>query len=124
MPGILVIYSKCFFFIKIRPLSIVKISKCDNFNSCKLKLSNLAYVGIRDIDDFEGKIIDSKNIKYFPVNMCESKMEGVIQDLDSWIEDSPIHISWDVDSLDPGVIDSTGTPVPGGITLENGKKLL
>lgn len=89
----------------------------------KLKLSNLAYVGIRDIDDFEGKIIDSKNIKYFPVNMCESKMEEVILDLDSWIEDSPIHISWDVDSLDPEVIDSTGTPVPGGITLENGKKL-
>ena len=89
----------------------------------KLNLSNLAYVGIRDIDDFEGKIIESKNIKYFPVSMCESKMEEVIQDLDSWIEDSPIHISWDVDSLDPEVIDSTGTPVPGGITLENGKKL-
>lgn len=94
-----------------------------DFIENKLNLSNLAYVGIRDIDDFEGKIIESKNIKYFPVSMCESKMEEVIQDLDQWIADSPIHISWDVDSLDPEVIDSTGTPVPGGITLENGKKL-
>lgn len=92
-----------------------------DFIDSKLNLSNLAYVGIRDIDEFEEKIIDTRNIKYFPVSMCEKSIENVIDDLDVWIADSPIHISWDVDSLDPEVIDSTGTPVPGGITLENGK---
>ena len=99
--------------------SIPELDFIDN----KLNLSNLAYVGIRDIDEYESYIIDSHQIKYFPNTMCESNIYQVIDDLDKWISDSPIHISWDVDSLDPEVIDSTGTPVPGGITLENGKKL-
>ncbi|CAL1532824.1 unnamed protein product, partial [Lymnaea stagnalis] len=29
----------------------------------------------------------------------------------------PIHLSFDVDSMDPTLIPCTGTPVPGGLTL-------
>ena len=94
-----------------------------DFIKNKLNLSNLAYVGIRDIDKYEKKVIETKNIKFFPVSECEHNIHQVISDLDKWINDSPLHISWDVDSLDPEVIDSTGTPVQGGITLKNGKLL-
>ena len=46
----------------------------------------------------------------------------VISILEDWIAESPIHISWDVDSLDPEILDSTGTPVPGGIDFTKHKK--
>ncbi|MCJ1468355.1 Arginase, catabolizes arginine to ornithine and urea [Pseudocyphellaria aurata] len=35
--------------------------------------------------------------------------------------DSPIHLQYDIDALDPSEASSTGTPVPGGLTLEEGK---
>ena len=34
--------------------------------------------------------------------------------------DTPIHLSFDVDALDPLVAPSTGTPVRGGLTLREG----
>lgn len=34
--------------------------------------------------------------------------------------DSPIHLSFDIDALDPSEAPSTGTSVPGGLTLEQG----
>jgi arginase len=38
-----------------------------------------------------------------------------------WIgSDTPIHLSFDVDALDPMWAPSTGTPVRGGLTLREG----
>ncbi|KAG8989299.1 Arginase, catabolizes arginine to ornithine and urea, partial [Tulasnella sp. 427] len=34
--------------------------------------------------------------------------------------DRPIHLSFDVDALDPTVAPSTGTPVRGGLTFREG----
>ena len=34
--------------------------------------------------------------------------------------DCPIHLSFDVDALDPSVAPSTGTPVRGGLTFREG----
>lgn len=31
--------------------------------------------------------------------------------------DTPIHLSFDIDALDPHLAPSTGTPVPGGLTM-------
>jgi arginase len=33
---------------------------------------------------------------------------------------SPIHLSFDIDALDPSVASSTGTPVRGGLTFREG----
>lgn len=39
-----------------------------------------------------------------------------------WIgSDSPIHLSFDIDALDPTWAPSTGFPVPGGLTLRQGE---
>lgn len=35
-------------------------------------------------------------------------------------DDTPIHLSFDVDALDPQWAPSTGTPVRGGLTLREG----
>ena len=76
--------------------------------SCKmLSFDRLLYVGIRDIDDWEEHIIKTHNIKHLPV-----------EDAIKWIaenKDIPLHISFDVDALDPTYISSTGTRVEDGL---------
>tara|TARA_A100001015_G_C15026858_1_gene730981 strand:- start:1519 stop:2343 length:825 start_codon:yes stop_codon:yes gene_type:complete len=95
-----------------------------NFIEKKLDLSNLIYLGIRDIDEYEQKIINKHNITYYRVSECEKNVPRVLTELDKVIGDNPIHISFDVDSLDPSVLDSTGTPVIGGLSLNIAQILL
>jgi len=72
----------------------------------RLKFEALTYCGIRDIDDFEAKIIKEKNIRVLDV-------AGTIDYIRK--TDAPIHISFDVDALDPSLISSTGTRVDNGL---------
>lgn len=67
---------------------------------------NLTYVGIRDIDDFEGEVIKEKKIRHLSASDCVEFIKNL---------DRPIHISFDVDALDPTLVTSTGTRVPNGM---------
>ena len=75
-------------------------------NLRKLKFDKLTYVGIRDIDEFEGQTIRENNIRCLDV-------PNVIDYIKKC--DGPVHISFDVDALDPELVDSTGTCVPDGL---------
>lgn len=71
-----------------------------------LPFENLTYVGIRDIDDFEAQTIKDRKIRHLTPAQCVE----FIRDLKK-----PIHISFDVDGLDPMYVDSTGTKAPDGL---------
>jgi len=73
-----------------------------------LKFENLFYFGIRDIDSFEYNIIKSNKIKI---------LENVSDICNICHNYDHIHISFDVDSLDPSYMASTGTKVEHGIEL-------
>lgn len=88
-----------------------------NFLEQKLPFVDLLYVGIRDIDSYESEIIKSKKIKYITCSELNQKPLETLHKIKQFISDLPCHISFDVDSLDPGIIDSTGTPVPEGLQL-------
>lgn len=81
-----------------------------------LPFDRLIYVGIRDIDDWEAEIIEKNNVKHFSV-------EQAIQ----WIKDNkelPLHISFDVDALDPEYVSSTGTRVEDGLTPQEVRSII
>ena len=40
------------------------------------------------------------------------------------LEDRPVYISFDIDSLDPSVAPGTGTPEPGGLTAIQGLEIV
>ena len=42
----------------------------------------------------------------------------------NFVGNSPVHVSFDVDSIDPKYIPSTGTPVKNGVELNNAIKIL
>ncbi|KAG0174008.1 Arginase, catabolizes arginine to ornithine and urea [Apophysomyces sp. BC1034] len=89
-----------------------------------LKANRLAYIGLRDIDDAEKKIIKDLNITAFSMHHVDKYGIGKVVEmtLDSVNpnRDLPIHLSFDVDALDPSVAPSTGTPVRGGLTFREG----
>jgi len=89
-----------------------------------LKPKNLVYIGLRDVDAGEKKILRENNIKAFSMHEVDKYGIGKVVDmaLDHVNPDrnKPIHLSFDVDALDPSVAPSTGTPVRGGLTFREG----
>ena len=88
----------------------------------KISLSKLVYIGLRDVDAGEKKILRENNIKAYSMHDIDRHGIGAIMDSAlAYIGDAtPIHLSFDVDALDPMWAPSTGTPVRGGLTLREG----
>ena len=84
-----------------------------------VNLKDIMYIGIRDLDIFEKEVI--KNTTVIDVNNFNNK--SFIEDIDNFIGKDPIHISFDVDSLDPRYVQSTGTLVKNGLHLRHVKEL-
>jgi arginase len=79
----------------------------------KLSTQNLIYVGIRDLDKYESTYIQDQNILYFP----EFNWKLIMTILNHPAK--YIHISCDIDAMDPSICKSTGTPVPNGLSRSN-----
>lgn len=89
-----------------------------------LRANKLAYIGLRDVDEAERKIIKANSIAAFSMyhidrfginKVVEMAMEAV-----SPGGKYPIMVSYDVDAIDPAFVPATGTPVSGGLTLREG----
>lgn len=93
-------------------------------DSVHLLPSRLAYIGLRDVDKGEKTILREYNIAAFSMHEIDRYGIGKVVEmaLDRVNPDrsKPIHLSFDVDALDPSVAPSTGTPVRGGLTFREG----
>ncbi|KAG5938322.1 A-agglutinin attachment subunit precursor [Claviceps monticola] len=87
-----------------------------------LNVKKLVYIGLRDVDMAEKRILRENNIKAF--SMFDVDRYGIGRVVEMALAyigaDTPIHLSFDVDALDPMWAPSTGTPVRGGLTLREG----
>jgi Arginase/agmatinase/formimionoglutamate hydrolase, arginase family len=92
-------------------------SKVPEFSWVKplLKPERLVYIGLRDVDAGEKRILKEHNIKAFSMHEVDKygigKVVEMALDHVNPKRDLPIHLSFDVDALDPSVAPSTGTPV-------------
>ncbi|KAJ6779576.1 hypothetical protein PWT90_04740 [Aphanocladium album] len=88
----------------------------------RLNINKLVYIGLRDVDKDEKKILRDNNVKAF--SMFDVDRYGIGRVVEMALahigNDTPIHLSFDVDALDPMWAPSTGTPVRGGLTLREG----
>ncbi|OAP58579.1 arginase [Fonsecaea erecta] len=87
-----------------------------------LSTTKLVYIGLRDVDRGEKKILRDHRIKAFSMHDIDRHGIGRVVEmaLAHIGTDTPIHLSFDVDALDPMWAPSTGTPVRGGLTLREG----
>jgi arginase len=90
----------------------------------KLKYSNILYIGSRCWDVFEADEIYKRNIKFIDPDDINNNYKASLNKILDFVGDSPLHVSFDVDSIDPGYIPSTGTPVKNGILLNNAIHIL
>lgn len=88
----------------------------------KISPKKLVYIGLRDVDRGEKKILREHGIKAFSMHDIDRHGIGKVMDMAlGWIgSDTPIHLSFDIDALDPMWAPSTGTAVRGGLTLREG----
>ncbi|AVZ29935.1 agmatinase SpeB [Nodularia spumigena] len=96
------------------------------FNGLKIpQISKLVQVGLRDISHDEVKMIDQSDgriIAYYDPIIKQKLYAGstwidICQEIISHLPEY-VYLSFDVDGLDPKLCPSTGTPVPGGLELE------
>jgi arginase len=87
----------------------------------KINPKKLVYIGLRDVDAPEKRTLREHGIKAFSMHDVDRYGIGKVMDMAmEYIGDSPVHLSFDVDALDPMWAPSTGTPVRGGLTLREG----
>ncbi|XP_028288003.1 arginase-1 [Parambassis ranga] len=103
-----------------------KIPVLPNFSWIKPCVSarDLVYIGLRDVDPAEHYILKLLGVKAF--SMSEMDRLGVARVMEETCEylsargRKPIHLSYDIDAIDPSVTPATGTPVVGGLTYREG----
>uniref|UniRef100_A0A8C2XJH7 Arginase n=1 Tax=Cyclopterus lumpus TaxID=8103 RepID=A0A8C2XJH7_CYCLU len=85
---------------------------------------DLVYVGLRDVDPAEHYILKLLGVKVF--SMREVDQLGVARVMEETCDyltargKKPIHLSYDIDAIDPSVTPATGTPVAGGLSYREG----
>lgn len=87
-------------------------------NVPRLKPEQLAYVGLRDVDREERRILKELNIQAFTMYHVDKYGIGkVMEMLLDHLGDRPLHMSYDIDACDPVIAPSTGTKVRGGLSF-------
>lgn len=91
--------------------------------SPKVQPENVVLVGIRSIDEDEAKLIRKTGIKCY--TMAEIDRRGMAAVMEEAVEIASqgtegIHLSLDLDALDPTFAPGVGTPVNGGVTYREG----
>ncbi|WP_425262353.1 arginase [Paenibacillus pectinilyticus] len=87
-------------------------------NKPKVKPENIVLIGARSLDEGEKKLIRSLGIKCFTMYDIDRKgMAQVMQEAIDYIQirTDGVHLSYDVDSVDPIEAPGTGTTVKGGL---------
>lgn len=85
----------------------------------KLSFNNLLYIGIRSIDDFERSIINEHQIQYITSTTVNTNIRETLRIISDFVGNSPIHLSFDVDSIDSREMICCGTPVHSGIKYDS-----
>lgn len=88
-----------------------------------LKRENLVYIGSRDLDLGERQMMRDFGVKVFTMHEVDALgVQRVIKEALDYLEDKTkhIHVSFDMDVLDPEVAPGTGTKVPGGMAYREG----
>ncbi|MCM3240253.1 arginase [Heyndrickxia oleronia] len=87
--------------------------------SPKVKHENIVIIGARDLDEGEKELIKDKGIKVYTMHEIDRLgMTKVMEETISYLKDKTdgVHLSLDLDALDPSDCPGVGTPVLGGIS--------
>jgi len=95
--------------------------------SPKLKPENTALIGIRSIDEIEKKNIKQMNLSVYTMSDIDKLgihriISRVLKQFQEKVDH--IHVSFDLDSVDPSIAPGVGTPIPGGLSFRESHSLM
>lgn len=85
----------------------------------KIKPENLVIIGARDLDPGEKELIQEKGIRVYTMHEIDRRgMSQVMEETLTYLKERTdgLHLSLDLDGLDPSEAPGVGTPVIGGLT--------
>ena len=98
------------------------------YHSIKVNMNNVFVLGARDLDVGELDLVHRMNINIWTMDDIKKRgLDVCLRELITKINlrnIKNIHLSFDIDSLDPYFVPGTGTPVKDGFTLEGGKLII
>lgn len=91
-----------------------------HLEGAKVNPENIVIIGARDVDPGERVLIKERGIKVFTMHEIDKNgMSSVMEDAIAYLQSREVdgvHLSLDLDGLDPLYTPGVGTPVPGGIS--------
>ena len=87
----------------------------------------MAFIGLRDVDDGEKRAIRDLGVKAYTMSDVDRLgMSRVLEEVLALVADGPnsVHVSFDMDGVDPQEAPGVGTPVRGGITYREAHSLM
>lgn len=98
------------------------------YSGVKVKPENVFIIGARDLDDGEKELIKEHNMTvYSTEDVQEMGVEKIMELIHCKLLDSKIeavHLSFDIDCIDPEFVPGTGTPVKYGMSVVEAKYIL
>ncbi len=84
----------------------------------KIQAQDLVFIGLRDAEQEEWKLIDHLGVRFFEPD--DFKAHGIYFAINHALKHLEhcdlLYVSFDVDSMDPSIADGTGTPVENGLS--------
>ncbi len=104
------------------PESLVNLG----YGGPKLQPSQIVMIGIRDLDLEERQRLVQSGIRVFTITDVDERGIASVtrQAIDTLSRFDTIHVSLDMDALDPDIAPGVGTPVPGGLTYREAHLLM
>jgi arginase len=93
----------------------------------RVREASVAYVGLRSVDEREREAIRESDVTAFTMSDVDERgITAVVEDALDVATDGTdgVHVSLDLDWLDPGTAPGVGTPVRGGVTYREAHSAL
>lgn len=98
------------------------------YNNMKIKPENAFILAARDLDAGELDLIDKYNLNVWTIKDINDKgLNMVLKEFNDKLNKlsiAGIHLSFDIDSLDPSYVPGTGTPVNEGLTFTESQQII
>lgn len=89
------------------------------YNGQKVDPKNICFVGCRDLDPEEKKLMRNSGVTVFTMSDIERQgFPAIVRQVTDFFKTHAdvVHVSFDMDVLDPMFAPGTGIPLPGGLT--------
>ena len=85
-----------------------------------LKKENLILIGVRDLDQFEDDFLKTMKVTVITAAQIKQDPKQALEVITTWLQskNTPLHLSFDIDSVDPATAPATGLRVADGLNTD------